>query len=148
MPNDETPPANPPDPALPPDLQRFRDSYGSLFGEMPPLPEAKFAFAGQVDPEGLRELEAVRAHVFYAPLLDPKTIQLMCFAVLLAQGVPAASEHAKAARRAGATWEELWFVCNLTAALQSLGPANQGGALLQKLRQSEENPAPAEPSQS
>ena len=127
---------------LPPDLQKFRDSYESLFGAMPPLPDAKFRFAAAVDAEGLRQLETVRAHAFYSPLFDPKTIQLMCFAVLMAQGVPAAVEHAKAARKAGATWEELWFICNLTAALQSLGPANQGGALLEKLRQSEEAPAP------
>ena len=145
MTSDKLPLTDPNSP-LPLDLQQYKNSYVQLFGEMPPLPDAKFAFAAQIDPEGLAQLEAVRAHAFASSLLDPKTIQLICFAVLLAQGIPAASEHARAARRTGATWEELWLVCELTAAVQSSGPVNQGGSILQKLRLSEKTPEADKPS--
>jgi hypothetical protein len=39
--------------------------------------------------------------------------------------------------RAGATWEELAHVVELVAAVQVLGPSNQGGAMLSKMRAAE-----------
>lgn len=124
---------------LPPDLESYRDSYAKLFGGVPPLPAARFDFAADVDPEFLRKAEVLRAHVFYSNVFDQKTIQLMCFGILLAQGVPAAAEHAKAARKLGASWQELWFMCELgTVIAGGLGPVNQGGGILDKLRKEEE----------
>lgn len=61
----------------------------------------------------------------------------MIFAILLAEGAGPAEWHALAARRAGATWEELAHVVELVAAVKALGPANQGGAMLAKLRSAE-----------
>ena len=125
--------------ALPADLQAFLDSYVQLFGRVPPLPKAKFDFASDVDPEGLRNLEVLRHHAFYSEQIDPKIIQLICFSVLLSHSSPAASEHAKAARLLGTSWEELWAVCQLVSAVSALGPANQGGAMLDTLRKTEDS---------
>lgn len=120
-----------------PDLAAFRDSYADLFGSVPPLPAAKFEFSADVDPEALRLVEQLRAHAFDSNLFDTKTTQLILFGMLVAQGAGAAKFHAIAARRAGATWEELHKVTELAATVAALGPFNNGSALLNELRANE-----------
>ena len=118
-------------------IEAFRRSYETLFGTLPPLPAAKFAFFGDVDPGALVENEAFRARAFYNERFDEKTTQLMLFAMLLVQGAGAAKWHAQAARRHGATWEDLAAVVSLATAVASLGPMNQGSGLLEELRRAE-----------
>jgi 4-carboxymuconolactone decarboxylase len=122
---------------LPEDIAQFRATYLALFGSVPPLPEGRFSFTSEVDPEFLRLAERLRAHAFYSNVFDAKTTQLMLFGMLLATGAGAARFHAVAARRAGATWEELQQVVALAAAAMAFGPANQGGAMLDELRRGE-----------
>ena len=118
-------------------LDNFRHSYTEMFGEVPPLPKAKFEFSSDVDPEALLLVEELRAHAFYNDVFDMKTTQLMLFAMLLIEGSGAAKFHALAARQAGATWEELHKVMELATAVSALEPANKGGALLNELRKNE-----------
>ena len=122
---------------LPDDLKQFRDSYVELFGTLPALPAARFAFSGEVDPQALRLVEELRAHAFYSDVFDVKTSNLILFGMLLVEHHPAAQMHALAARRAGATWRELHKVVELASATGALAPANQGAALLQALREKE-----------
>lgn len=93
--------------SLPPDLSAFRDSYAKLFGTVPPLPAAKFDFSGDIDPDSLRLAELRRQNAFYSDIFDTKTTQLILFGMLLVLGAGAARFHATAARRNGASWEEL-----------------------------------------
>jgi 4-carboxymuconolactone decarboxylase len=123
--------------ALPADLAEFRDSYVKLFGSLPPLPAARFAFSGNVNPEFLRRAEALRAHAFYSDVFDVKTTNLILFGMLLVEHNPAAQMHALAARRAGARWEELHKVVELASTTGALGPANQGSAMLKTLHDGE-----------
>jgi alkylhydroperoxidase/carboxymuconolactone decarboxylase family protein YurZ len=122
---------------LPSDLAKFRDTYVALFGMLPQLPAARFEFSGEVNPEFLRLSEQLRAHAFYSDVFDVKTTQLILFGMLLVEHNPAAQMHAIAARRAGASWEELHKVIELAAATGSLGPANRGGAILKDVRDKE-----------
>ena len=123
---------------LPADLKKFRDSYVELFGALPPLPAGRFEFSGKVDPDALRLWEEMRARAFYNDVFDLKTTQLILFGMLLVEhNQVAAQAHAAAARRAGASWEELHKVVELAAATGALYPANQGGALLNGLREKE-----------
>jgi alkylhydroperoxidase/carboxymuconolactone decarboxylase family protein YurZ len=124
---------------LPDDLKRFRDSYVELFGALPQLPAARFAFSGETDPQALRLVEQLRAHAFYSDVFDIKTTNLILFGMLLVEHHPAAQMHALAARRAGASWQELHKVVELASATGALAPANQGSALLQALREKEES---------
>jgi alkylhydroperoxidase/carboxymuconolactone decarboxylase family protein YurZ len=127
------------DKELPDDLKAFRDSYAEMFGTLPPLPAGRFAFSGDVDPDTLRLWEQLRARAFYNDVFDMKTTQLILFGMLLVEhNQIAAQAHAAAARRAGATWQELHKVVELAAATGALYPANQGGALLNALREKDE----------
>jgi 4-carboxymuconolactone decarboxylase len=127
---------------LPEDLKKFRDSYVEMFGVLPPLPAGRFAFSGDVDPEALRLWEELRARAFYNDVFDMKTTQLILFGMLLVEhNQIAAQAHAAAARRAGASWEELHKVVELASATGALYPANQGSALLNALRETDEGKA-------
>ena len=119
------------------EINDFRNSYAEMFGEIPPLPKAKFEFSSDIDPEALILVEKLRAHAFYNDIFDLKTTQLMLFAMLLVEGSGAAKFHALAARQAGATWQELHKVMELATAVSALGSANKGGALLNELRNNE-----------
>jgi 4-carboxymuconolactone decarboxylase len=121
-------------PSLSPDLAAFYDSYIDLFGVMPPLPAAKFESTATIDPEALRLAEQQRAHAFYSNAIDLKTTQLILFGILLYAGAPPAKFHALAARRAGATWEELQKVVELAAAVSASSPMNLGGSILKDLQ--------------
>ena len=121
------------------EIDNFRNSYAQMFGEVPPLPKAKFEFSSDIDPEALLLVEKLRAHAFYNDVFEMKTTQLMLFAMLLVEGSGAAKFHALAARQSGATWEELHKVMELATAVSALGAANKGGALLNELRQQEAN---------
>ena len=120
------------------ELTRFRQSYAELFGMVPPLPAARFEFSGEINPEFLRLSERLRAHAFYSDVFDVKTTNLILFGMLLVEHNPAAQMHALAARRAGATWQELHKVIELAATTKSLGPANQGSSMLKSLRDTEQ----------
>ncbi len=119
------------------DLAKFRDSYVELFGFLPPLPAARFEFSGEVNPEFLHCAEQLREHAFYSDVFDVKMTNLILFGMLLVEHNQAAQMHALAARRAGATWEQLHKVVELAAATGSLGPANQGSSMLKTLRDKE-----------
>ena len=123
--------------SLPKDLADFENSYAELFGEVPPLPKAKFEFSSDVDPEALKIAEQLRAHAFYNDVFEMKTTQLIIFAMLVVGGVGAAKYHALAARKAGASWEELHKVVELASVVAALGPMNNGSALLNELRKTE-----------
>jgi alkylhydroperoxidase/carboxymuconolactone decarboxylase family protein YurZ len=127
----------PPEDELPDDLKKFRDSYVELFGALPALPAARFEFSGAVNPEFLRLAEKLRAHTFYSDVFDLKTTHLILFGMLLVEHNAAAQMHALAARRAGASWQELHKVVELAATTGALGPANQGSAMLKSLSDEE-----------
>ena len=124
---------------LDPELVKFRDGYVEMFGHLPPLPGGRFAFSGDMDPEFLRDAERLRAKAFYNKTFDMKTTQLILFGMLLIEhNQIAAQQHALAARRAGASWEELHTVIELATATGALYPFNQGSALLNGMREKEE----------
>ena len=123
---------------LPADLVKFRDSYVELFGTLPALPAGRFAFSGEMNPEFLRTAEELRAQAFYNKTFDMKTTQLILFGMLLVEhNQIAAQQHALAARKAGATWQELHTVMELATATGALYPFNQGSALLNGMREKE-----------
>jgi hypothetical protein len=74
---------------------------------------ARTDLLARVDPDLLRLQEAARLRAMYPACFDVKTSQLMLFGILLGLMGDAARLHAIAARRAGASWEELSAVVGL-----------------------------------
>lgn len=122
------------------ELSAFGKTYADLFGVVPPLPASRMELSGRVAPEFSLLAEKIRAHAL-APqgTFDVKTIQLFCFGMLVVEGHDAAYWHARAARRNGASWEELHKVVEMATVVTSgFGALNRGGALLARLRKEEE----------
>ena len=120
----------------PAELERLRQRYVELIGFVPPRIEARTDMLARVDPELLSMQEAIRAHAMYPKCFDTKTAQLMLFGILLAQLSDATHLHARAAYRAGATWEELNAVVGLVFLFRGLSAANRGAQILQELAKS------------
>src|SRR5262245_331720 len=111
--------------------------YQELLGFVPPRIEARIAVTGALDPEVLDLQERLRAHAMYPRCFDVKTAQLMLFGMLLMDLSDAALLHALAARRAGATWEELQATVSLCFLFRGLSAANRGAEILATLVQRE-----------
>jgi alkylhydroperoxidase/carboxymuconolactone decarboxylase family protein YurZ len=122
--------------------------YQELLGFVPPRIEARLAVTGALDPDLLDLQERLRAHAMYPRCFDVKTAQLMLFGMLLMDLSDAAQLHALAARRAGATWEELQATVSLCFLFRGLSAANRGAEILANLakREREADPAALHPS--
>lgn len=107
-----------------------RKIYEELLGYVPPRIQARFEVTGAIDPAILDMQEDIRAHAMYPACFDVKTSQLMLFAILLMGSNEAAVVHAGAARRAGASYEELQAVINFVFLYRGLPAANGGAEIL------------------
>ncbi len=119
------------------ELRELRSVYVDLVGFVPPRIQARTELLSRLDPEGLRLQEELRRHFMYPRCFDTKTAQLMLFGMLLMNLQDAAKLHALAARRAGATWEELSAVVGLAFLFRGLSAANYGFQILQEMAQAE-----------
>jgi alkylhydroperoxidase/carboxymuconolactone decarboxylase family protein YurZ len=115
--------------------------YKELLGFVPPRIEARIAVTGALDPEVLDLQERLRSHAMYPKCFDVKTAQLMLFGMLLMDLSDAALLHALAARRAGASWEELQATVSLCFLFRGLSAANRGAEILANLAKREQEVA-------
>jgi 4-carboxymuconolactone decarboxylase len=120
-------------------VQEYRDFYTELIGFVPPRIQARTELLSRVDPDLLAMQEEIRKHAMYPACFDVKTSQLMLFGILLGLLSDATRLHAIAARRAGATWEELSAVVGLAFLFRGLPAANLGAQIIQEIAASETN---------
>jgi len=118
-------------------LEEYREFYTGLIGFVPPRIQARTDLLARLDPELLRMQEEMRARAMYPACFDVKTSQLMLFGILLGLLSDATRLHAIAARRAGATWEEMSAVVNLAFLFRGLPAANLGAQIIQEIAKSE-----------
>ena len=116
--------------------QRY-EIYKELIGFLPPRIEARINVTGALDPELLDLQEQMRARAMYPKCFDVKTSQLMLFGMLLMDMNDAAPLHGIAARRAGASWEEMQAVVSLAFLFRGLSAANRGAELLANIAKRE-----------
>lgn len=104
--------------------------YEELIGFLPPRIEARLSVTGALDPKMVDLQEQMRTHGMYPKSFDVKTAQLMLFGMLLMDASDAAVLHAIAARRAGATWQEMQDTVNLCFLFRGLSAANRGAEIM------------------
>jgi alkylhydroperoxidase/carboxymuconolactone decarboxylase family protein YurZ len=118
-------------------LEARNKIYAELIGFVPPRIEARMAVTGALDPTLLDMQEKMREHAMYPECFGVKTAQLMLFGMLLMDMSDAAQLHAIAARRAGASWEEMQAVISLCFLFRGLPAANRGAEILANLAKRE-----------
>lgn len=117
-------------------LQNYRQSYVELFGEMPEVPGKRFDALAEISPEFVDAFERLRAVGFYSDVFDVKITQLIAFAHLLRAGHFAAYWHARAARRASASWHELVKVIEIGISTDGgMQVINDGIKIIDRLRE-------------
>jgi 4-carboxymuconolactone decarboxylase len=112
--------------------------YEELLGFVPPRIEARLTVTGAIDPKMIELQEKMREHGMYPECFDVKTAQLMLFGMLLMDLNDAATLHGIAARRAGASWEEMQGVINLCFLFRGLSAANRGAEILANIAKRED----------
>lgn len=117
----------------------LRASYVDLVGFVPPRVAARFDHLAEQDPDLLLAQERLRNVVMYATAIDQRTAQLVLFGILHAKLSDAAALHGLAARRAGASWDELQAVVNLAFLFTGYSAANRGPQVLAEIARMEES---------
>jgi len=120
-------------PPTPEELRGLAEPYHQLIGHLPPRVSARHCFTGAMDRRAVTLQEDLRNHVMAPACFDDKTTQLLAFAMLMMDLSDAAKMHAIAARRCGATWQELQAVVSLCFLFRGIPAANRGAALLAEL---------------
>jgi alkylhydroperoxidase/carboxymuconolactone decarboxylase family protein YurZ len=119
-------------------LEQRGEVYKDLLGFVPPRIEARLNVTGALDPTMIELQEKIREHGMYPKCFDVKTAQLMLFGMLLMDLNDAATLHGIAARRAGASWEEMQAVINLCFLFRGLSAANRGAEILANIAKRED----------
>jgi 4-carboxymuconolactone decarboxylase len=114
-------------------IEEYRATYEELVGFVPPRVQARFDSSADTRADVLLAQERLRNLVMYPEVLDQKTVQLVLFGILHAKLSDAATLHGLAARRAGATWEELQAVIDLAFLFTGFSAANRGPQVLQDI---------------
>ncbi len=114
-------------------LEAFAPAYLELLGWVPPRVQARFAITGCLDHELVHLQERMRSHAMDTPHLEPKMVQVILFGMLLMDGNDAAETHCVAARRCGASWEELQATVSLCFLFRGLPGANRGADILARV---------------
>jgi len=114
-------------------LADFERRYQDMIGHVPPKIAKRLKLGMAVDPDLLAALEDWRIAALTPDALDAKTVQLICFAVLLAQTSEAAANHARAAVKAGATVEELHATAGLATLFRGVAAFNLAGEMISGL---------------
>jgi len=113
--------------------EEYLSLYEELLGFVPPKINHRVSLGLEVAPETLDAVEAMREKVMYPDALDIKTAQMILFACLLTNLAPAAKIHAIAAKRAGATREELHAVAGLAFLFRGLSAFNNGAQIINEV---------------
>src|SRR6185312_6655125 len=117
----------------PASLDELKSRYESMIGFTPPKIAKRLELGMAVDPDLVAALEDWRIAALTPDALDAKTVQLICFAVLLAQTSEAAANHARAAVKAGATVEELHATAGLATLFRGVAAFNLAGEMISGL---------------
>lgn len=120
-------------------VAEYAQIYADLIGFVPPKIGARLPLSDEIDPELLELQERVREKAMYPECFDVKTTQLMLWGILLAQVGAGARWHGIAARRAGASWEELHAVAALAYLFRGLPAMNLAAEIMGDMR--EDDPA-------
>ena len=123
----------------------YEKIYSELIGFVPPRIQNRIRLGLEVDPELLRQTEQIRQTAMYPNCFDVKTSQLILVGILLAHVAPAAEFHARAAKRAGATKEELHAVAGLAFLFRGLPAFNLGAEIINKIFDEDAAPAASTP---
>jgi alkylhydroperoxidase/carboxymuconolactone decarboxylase family protein YurZ len=116
-----------------PTLDELEHRYQDMLGFTPPKIAKRLRLGLRVDPDLVSALEDWRIAALTPAALDPKTVQLMSFAILLAQTSEAAANHARAAVKAGATLEELHASAAIAALFRGVAAFNLAGEIISTL---------------
>jgi 4-carboxymuconolactone decarboxylase len=125
-----------------PDADRITvlsETYKDLLGFVPPRIRDRFNLTSVLDPQSMELQEAIRTHAMATPCFDAKTTQIIIFAMLMMDLSDAALTHAIAARRCGASWEELQAAISLCFLFRGLPAANRGASVLAEAMQKEQD---------
>ena len=128
---------------LPPEIAKFVGPYyEASFGEFPAFPAQRMALGAEIAPEFTRLAEELRAGALYSDALENKTAQLITFALLASRASAGAYWHAKAARKYGASWDELHKTMEIACLMTGVPAMNEGGQALVRLWKEEHEAAP------
>lgn len=116
-----------------PSQEDYEKIYKELIGFTPPRIHHRIKLGLEVDPDMLDQIETIRTKAMYPECMETKTAQMILFSVLLSHVAPASEYHARAAKRAGASKEELHACAGLAFLFRGLPAFNLAAEVINKI---------------
>lgn len=115
--------------------------YIDPFGSVPPVPLERMVSGARIAPEYNLKQEEMRASALFSDVFDKKTSQLFALAILAGMGTPGCYWHAKAARKYGASWEELYKAVEIATFFKGFNALMDAGRAVGKVDEEESSGA-------
>lgn len=115
--------------------------YVAPFGTMPPIPGERLETGAEIAPAYTLACEEARKSALFSDVFDDKTAQLFAVAIMAGTGSPGLIWHVRAARRYGATWEELYKAVEIAGFFKGFMATQEGGVAIGKLWKEESGKA-------
>ena len=123
---------------LPDQLAKYIEPYYlDAFGELPPVPRERMETGAELDLDYNVAQEELRARALFSDVFDNKTSQLFALCLLSSEGGPGAYWHARAARRYGASWAELYKAIEIATFFKGFNALMNGGRAVGRVWQEE-----------
>lgn len=122
-----------------PSQEEYQKIYEELIGFTPPRIQHRVKLGLEVDPELLDMIETLRTRAMYPDCIDTKTAQMILFSLLISHVSPASEYHARAAKRAGASKEELHACAGLAFLFRGLPAFNIAAEVINKVFDEDES---------
>ena len=130
---------------LPPALDAYVEPYYvDAFGTMPPIPGERLETGAVLAPALNLACEEARKNALFSDVFDNKTSQLMVVAIMAGSFSPGLNWHLRAARKYGATWEELYKTVEIASFFKGFGALQEGGVAVGRLWKEEQDQAEAD----
>ena len=100
---------------LPDEYQEIIEKYYvEPYGELPAFLASRMKVGAKLAPEFNMSIEKIRANALFSDVLDKKTTNLIVLGILAGAGTPGCYYHVKAARKFGASWEEIFKTAEIS----------------------------------
>ena len=100
---------------LPDEYQEIIEKYYvEPYGEVPPALVGRMKCGAELAPEYNMSVEKMRASALFSDVLDAKTTNLIVLGILAGAGTPGCYYHVKAARKYGASWDEIFKTAEIS----------------------------------
>ena len=115
----------------------IKNLYVEPYGELPPILASRMKVGEKLAPNYNMSVEKMREKALFSDVLDKKTTNLIVLGILAGAGTPGCYYHVKAARKYGASWEEIFKTAEISTFINGYKAMVDAGQAIARVHEEE-----------